>query len=57
MRRIVPGWKRFGGYIVNYADDMVICCRRGAEAALASMRRLTVNETKTRACYLPEEKF
>ncbi len=69
MRRFVLGWKRlgherrFGAYIVNYADDMVICCRRGAEAALAEMRtmmsrlRLIVNETKTRVCYLPEEKF
>jgi RNA-directed DNA polymerase len=69
MRRFVLGWKRlghekrFGGYIVNYADDMVICCRRGAAPALAAMRimmlklRLTVNETKTRVCYLPEEKF
>ena len=69
MRRFVLGWKRlghekrFGAYIVNYADDMVICCRRGAEPALAVMRtmmsklRLTVNETKTRVCCLPEERF
>src|ERR1019366_1570633 len=39
------------------------CCRVGAEHALAEMRmmmskpKLTVNETKTRVCYLPEEKF
>jgi RNA-directed DNA polymerase len=69
MRRFVLGWKqlghekRFGAYIVNYADDMVICCRRGAEPALAVMRammsklKLTVNEAKTRVCHLPEEKF
>ena len=69
MRRFVLGWKRlghekcFGAYIVNYADDMVICCRRGAEPALAVMRtmmsklKLTVNETKTRVCHLPEEQF
>jgi len=50
-------------YIVNYADDLVICCRAGAEQALYEMRammsklKLTVNETKTRVCYLPEEKF
>ena len=69
MRRFVLGWKklghekRLGAYIVNYADDMVICCRGSAEEALATMRgimgklKLTVNETKTRVCKLPEEKF
>ena len=69
MRRFVLGWKklghekRLGAYIVNYADDLVICCRGSAEDALASMRdimirlKLTVNETKTRVCRLPEEKF
>jgi RNA-directed DNA polymerase len=41
----------------------VICCRGRAEEALARMRdimtklKLTVNETKTRVCKLPEEKF
>ena len=69
MRRFVLGWKklghekRFGACIVNYADDLVICCRGSAEHALAAMReimqklKLTVNETKTRVCTLPEEKF
>ncbi len=69
MRRFVLGWKRLGhemrlgAYIVNYADDMVICCSSGAEQALAVMRnmmlklKLAVNETKTRVCSLPEEKF
>jgi group II intron reverse transcriptase/maturase len=69
MRRFVLGWKKLGhekrlkAYIVNYADDLVICCRSGAEEALATMRdmmsklKLTVNETKTRVCSLPEEKF
>jgi RNA-directed DNA polymerase len=69
MRRFVLGWKqlghekRLGAYVVNYADDMVICCRGKAEEALATMRgimqkvKLTVNETKTRVCKLPEEKF
>jgi group II intron reverse transcriptase/maturase len=69
MRRFVLGWKKLGheerwkAYIVNYADDLVICCRVGAEQALYEMRammsklKLTVNETKTRVCYLPEEKF
>jgi group II intron reverse transcriptase/maturase len=69
MRRFVLGWKKLGhekrlaAYIVNYADDLVICCRGRAEEALARMRnimtklKLTVNETKTRICKLPEEKF
>ena len=69
MRRFVLGWKKLGhekrlaAYIVNYADDLVICCRGRAEEALTSMRnimtklKLTVNETKTRVCQLPEEKF
>jgi RNA-directed DNA polymerase len=68
MRRFVLGWKKLGheklgAYIVNYADDLVICCRGQAEEALAVMRdimtklKLTENETKTRVCKLPEEKF
>jgi Reverse transcriptase (RNA-dependent DNA polymerase)/Group II intron, maturase-specific domain len=69
MRRFVLGWKKLGyekrlqAYIVNYADDLVICCRGKGEEALATMRdmmrklKLTVNEKKTRVCKLPEEKF
>src|SRR5246127_737395 len=69
MRRFVLGWKKLGhekrwkAHIVNYADDLVICCRAGAEQALAEMRvmmsklKLTMNENKTRVCYLPAEKF
>jgi RNA-directed DNA polymerase len=69
MRRFVLGWKKLGhekrwkAYIVNYADDLVICCRVGANQALAAMRtmmaklKLTVNENKTRVRCLPEEKF
>jgi RNA-directed DNA polymerase len=70
MRRFVLGWKRLGherdlkAKIVNYADDFVICCRRGHGAkALDAMRRmmdrlkLTVNETKTHLCRLPDETF
>src|ERR1700691_5395343 len=64
MRRFVLGWKKFGhekrlaAYIVNYADDLVICCRGRGEPALATMRdmmrklRLVVNESKTRVCKL-----
>ncbi len=50
-------------HIVNYADDFVICCRGTADEAMAAMRammsklKLTVNETKTRLCRLPEETF
>jgi hypothetical protein len=56
MRRFVLGGKKLGhekrwkAYIVNYADDLVICCRGNAEEALGTMRnmmtklKLTVNE-------------
>jgi group II intron reverse transcriptase/maturase len=69
MRRFVLGWKKLGheqrlkAYIVNYADDLVICCCGRAQEALSIMRdmmskmKLTVNEDKTRVCCLPEEKF
>ena len=69
MRRFVKGWKtggherRLNARIVNYADDFVICCRGTAEEAMTVMRgmmsklKLTVNETKTRLCRLPEETF
>jgi len=69
MRRFVLGWKELGyearweAYIVNYADDLVICCRTGADQALDTMQKmmsklkLTVNDSKTRVCSVPEEKF
>jgi group II intron reverse transcriptase/maturase len=69
MRRFVKGWKtggherRLDARIVNYADDFVICCRGTADEAMVVMRgmmtklKLTVNETKTRLCRLPEETF
>jgi len=69
MRRFVLGWQSLGhqarlkAFIVNYADDLVICCRGSAEEALAAMRqmmarlKLTVNETKTRVCRVPKETF
>jgi len=70
MRRFVLGWKqrrlehRLGSRIVTYADDLVICCRRGsADEALSQMRelmgklKLEVNEEKTRVCRMPEETF
>lgn len=53
-----------GAQLVNYADDLVICCRPGnGSEALATMRYLmmrlglTVNEAKTRLARLPEENF
>ena len=70
MRRFVLGWKqrgleqRLGSRIVNYADDLVILCKRGkAEEAELRMReimgqlKLTVNEEKTRICKVPAERF
>jgi RNA-directed DNA polymerase len=63
MRRFVLAWKKLGlekslgSRIVNYADDLVILCRKGkAAAALHRLReimgklKLTVNEEKTRIC-------
>jgi RNA-directed DNA polymerase len=70
MRRFVLAWKklglekRLGSRIVNYADDLVILCRKGKAAeALQSLReimgrlKLTVNEEKTRICRVPEGRF
>jgi RNA-directed DNA polymerase len=69
MRRFIRGWKtgghekRLRAHIVNYADDFVICCRDGADEAMATMRlmmsklKLTVNETKTQLCVLPDGAF
>jgi group II intron reverse transcriptase/maturase len=67
MRRFVLGWKVLGheqrleARIVNYADDIVICCRGTGELAMAAMQemmeslRLPVNEAKTRLCRVPDE--
>lgn len=69
MRRFLLGWKAKGyqaslkAYIVNYADDFVICTRGHAAKAMEAMRglmqrlKLTVNEKKTRCCKLPLETF
>jgi hypothetical protein len=70
MRRFVLGWKhagldrRLGAQIVNYADDLVICCKGdGAHKALDAMQqmmnrlKLKVNEEKTRICRIPDEEF
>jgi group II intron reverse transcriptase/maturase len=67
MRRFILGWKvrgherELGARIVNYADDLVICCRRSGGDALAAMRnlmqqlKLTVNEEKTSVRRIPDE--
>ncbi len=69
MRRFVLGWKvlgherRLAARIVNYADDMVICCRGTAQEAMTAMRammqklKLIVNEAKTHVCRVPDESF
>ena len=69
MRRFVLGWKTLGherelkARIVNFADDFVICCRGNADQAMHVMRemmkrlKLTVNETKTHVCRVPDESF
>ena len=69
MRRFILGWKvlgheqRFQAKIVNYADDLVICCRRNADQAMEAMRsifqklKLTINEEKTHVCRIPDESF
>jgi group II intron reverse transcriptase/maturase len=69
MRRFVLGWKtlgherQFSARIVNYADDFVICCRGTAEKVVVAMQsmmqrlKLTVNETKTKVCSVPDETF
>jgi RNA-directed DNA polymerase len=70
FRRFLLAWERFGhrerldAHVVNYADDLVICCRPGnGSEALTTMRQLmtrlglTVNEAKTRVVRLPEQGF
>jgi RNA-directed DNA polymerase len=70
FRRFLLAWHGHGhqneldAYVVNYADDLVICCRPGnAAAALTRMSvlmtrlGLEVNTAKTRIARLPEESF
>ena len=70
FRRFLLAWQKHGhqeqldAYIVNYADDFVICCRPGnAETARTRMQTLMnklgleVNAAKTRIARLPEESF
>lgn len=68
FRRFILAWEKFAyakrlhARIVNYADDMVICCRPGSgEQAMVLMSGLmarlglTVNEEKTALVKLPEQ--
>ena len=70
FRRFILAWydrgysARLDAHVVNYADDLVICCRPGnGAAALAEMRRLIeklglkINDRKTRLACVPEESF
>jgi len=70
FRRFLLAWQQHGhqtqldAYVVNYADDFVICCKPGnAQAAMIRMQTLmarlglAVNETKTRIACFPEESF
>ena len=62
-RKALGHEQRLDAHTVNYADDFVICCRGTADEAMAAMRdmmqklMLTVNETKTHVCGMPEETF
>lgn len=69
MRRFVLAWRslgyaeRYKARIVNYADDLVICCSGNAFEAMQVMRqligrlRLTINEEKTHYCRVPRQHF
>src|SRR3954452_4243227 len=64
MNREAPVRFREGlGVKLPRATRLVICCRGTADEAMTTMRtmmsklRLTVNETKTRLCRVPEETF
>lgn len=69
IRRLIVAWKRLGfehrlqGRIVDYADDLVICCRGEAQAALRALKQivevlqLSLNEEKTRIRRVPGESF
>jgi RNA-directed DNA polymerase len=69
MRRLVLWWRQSGvrrrlkAVMVNYADDLVICCKGTADIAMQTLReavkklQLAVNEDKTRICRVPEGSF
>jgi RNA-directed DNA polymerase len=55
--------ERYGAVLVNYADDFVVLCRRGAQEVLATTKRwmerigLVLNRTKTCVRNAREESF
>lgn len=68
FRRFLLAWEQHGyrdrytAFVVNYADDLVICCKPGnGQAVMRAMRHLmqklglTVNESKTRLVTIPEK--
>lgn len=69
IRRLIVAWKGLGfehrlqARMVNYADDLVICCQREAEAALQALKQiveglqLSLNEQKTQIRRVPDESF
>ncbi len=70
FRRFILAWYQFGigreldAQVVNYADDLVICCKPGnGPKAMAKMRELVerlglkVNEKKTRLAEVPKDTF
>ena len=70
FRRFLLAWKKLGyqescdSVVVNYADDLVICCRPGkGDSALQAMTEvmqrigLTVNQQKTRVVHVPGGSF
>jgi RNA-directed DNA polymerase len=70
LRRFILAWKLLGyerrlqARVINYADDLVICCRpgKGRKAmevfrSLMTQLGLTVNEQKTRLVSVPEGSF
>jgi RNA-directed DNA polymerase len=68
MRRFLKAWEMRGnslkyGRVVNYADDLVLLCRKSAARALAEARQLfrrlglALNDTKTRVCNAWQQPF
>lgn len=69
MRRFLKAWemrgneRKFASRIINYADDLVILCRKDARGALEEAQEifarigLKLNDQKTRVCNVRQEAF